>query len=335
MSKIFPTFCDILISERGKNMMEWNCNHCSSQCLREMEDSVCVFVKDFFHISSFPREKVKIYWEKYRKLPTLRFCLPEGRYLVIRQVGPLFRRLGHLCYGMAEFQRLVDCHWYSWAGYYDYWNGRLAIPPQYHSIRNDGEFTAAGYAIVRGKSDWFDGEWQKNYMLIDRTGHNTSGNIFQKIGMVDTSDFSMFGPYDDLLGYSVRMGTKYGFADYTGQLIVPCQYEREIHLFPVAGRYQFVQWEEGHGVVPLQEACHEDDVLYQAIQRHFEQEAKEQRPDPLGESAEHFLWETGLFEEPIRKEQGRDPARPNCRYFRVMLQPGRWAILRCTWLESN
>ena len=69
-------------------MMEWNCNHCSSQCLREMEDSVCVFVKDFFHISSFPREKVKIYWEKYRKLPTLRFCLPEGRYLVIRQVGP-------------------------------------------------------------------------------------------------------------------------------------------------------------------------------------------------------------------------------------------------------
>lgn len=172
-------------------------------------------------------------------------------------------------------------------------------------------------------------------MLIDRTGHNTSGNLFQEIGRIDASDFSMFDPYDELLGYSVRMGTKYGFADYTGQLLVPCEYEKEIHLFPVAGQYQFVQWEEGHGVVPLQEACHEDDVLYQAIQRHFEQEAKEQRPDPLGESAEHFLWETGLFEEPIRKEQGRDPARPNCRYFRVMLQPGRWAILRCTWLESN
>lgn len=50
MSKIYPTFCAILISERGKNMMEWNCNHCSSQCLREMEDSVCLFVKDFFRI---------------------------------------------------------------------------------------------------------------------------------------------------------------------------------------------------------------------------------------------------------------------------------------------
>ena len=74
-----------------------------------------------------------------------------------------------------------------------------------------------------------------------------------------------------------------------------------------------------NGVVPLQEACHKDDALYQAIQRHFEQEAKEQRPDPLGESAEHFLWETGLFEEPIRKEEGKDPARPNCRHFRVML----------------
>ena len=24
--------------------MEWNCAHCSSQCLREMEDSICVFV---------------------------------------------------------------------------------------------------------------------------------------------------------------------------------------------------------------------------------------------------------------------------------------------------
>ena len=106
-------------------------------------------------------------------------------------------------------------------------------------------------------------------------------------------------------------------------------------MFPVAGQYQFVQREEGHGVVPLHEACQKDDALYQAIQKHFEQEAKEQRPDPLGESAEHFLWKTGLFEEPIRKEQGRDPARPNCRYFRVMLQPGRWAILRCTWVESG
>ncbi len=316
-------------------MMEWNCNHCSSQCLREMEDSVCLFVKDFFRISSFPREEVKIYWEKYRKLPTLRFCLPEGRYLVIRQVGPLFRRLGHLCYGMAEFQRLVDFHWYSWAGYYDYWNGRLAIPPQYHSIRNDGEFTAAGYAIVRGKSDWFDGKWQKNYMLIDRTGHNTSGNLFQEIGRIDASDFSMFDPYDELLGYSVRMGTKYGFADYTGKLLVPCQYEKEIHLFPVAGRYQFVQGEEGCGVVPLPESGPGEDALNQAIQRHWEQETLEQRPDPLGESAENFLRETGLFEKPIRKEQGRDPARPNCRYFRVMLQPGRWAILRCTWVESG
>ena len=110
-------------------------------------------------------------------------------------------------------------------------------------------------------------------MLIDRTGHNTSGNIFQKIGVIDTSDFSMFGPYDDLVGYSVRMGTKYGFADYTGQLLVPCEYEKEIHLFPVAGRYQFIQWEEGYGVVPLQEAGPEDDALYQAIQRHFEQKA--------------------------------------------------------------
>lgn len=50
----------------------------------------------------------------------------------------------------------------------------------------------------------------------------------------------------------------------------------------MAGQYQFVQREEGHGVVPLQEACHKDDALYQAIQKHFEQEAKEQRPDPLG-----------------------------------------------------
>ena len=56
---------------------------------------------------------------------------------------------------------------------------------------------------------------------------------------------------------------------------------------------------------------------------------------PLGESAEHFLPVTGLFEEPIRKEEGKDPARPNCRHFRVMLQPGRWAILRCTWVESG
>lgn len=58
--------------------MEWNCVQCTSQCLREMEDSVCLFVIDFFRISSFPREEVKAYWEKYRKLPTLRFCLPGG-----------------------------------------------------------------------------------------------------------------------------------------------------------------------------------------------------------------------------------------------------------------
>ena len=312
--------------------MEWNCTHCSSQCLREMEDSDCVFVKDFFHISSFSKEEVKAYWEKYRKLPTLRFCLPGERYLVIRQVGPLFRRMGHLCYGMAEFQRLVDCHWYSWAGYYDYWNERLAIPPKYHSIRNKGEFTAVGYAIVRGKSDWFDGEWQENYMLIDRTGHNASGNIFQEIGVIGTSVFSVFGPCDNLLGYSVRMGTKYGFADYTGQLIVPCQYEREIHLFPVAGQYRFVQ---GGGLIPLPETEPGKAALYLAVQKHFELEVEELRPDPLGESAEHFLRETGLFEEPIRKEKGRDPARPNCRHFRVMLQPDRWAILRCTWVESD
>lgn len=106
-------------------------------------------------------------------------------------------------------------------------------------------------------------------------------------------------------------------------------------MFPVAGRYQFVQGEEGCGVVPLPESGPGEDALNQAIQRHWEQETLEQRPDPLGESAENFLRETGLFEKPIRKEQGRDPARPNCRHFRVMLQPGRWAILRCTWVESG
>ena len=306
--------------------MEWNCAHCSSQCLREMEDSICVFVKDFSRVP-FPREEARAYWRKYKKLPTLRFCLPEGRYLVVRQVGPLFERLGHLCYGMAEVNHFVDFPQTSWAGYYDYWNEWLAIPPQYHSFGRDGSFTAEGYAVVRGESQRIDGEWQEKYMLIDRTGENASGNIFRYI---DRCAF-----FDDLLGYSVRIGKRYGFADYTGQLLVPCQYEKEIHLFPVAGRYQFVQGEEGRSVVPLPESGPDEDALYQAIQRHWEQETLEQRPDPFGESAEHFLRETGLFEEPIRKEQGRDPARPNCRYFRVMLQPGRWAILRCTWLESN
>lgn len=313
--------------------MEWNCAHCSSQCLREMEDSICVFVKDFSHVP-FPREEARAYWRKYKKLPTLRFCLPERRYLMVRQVGPLFERLGHLCYGMAEGIPSVDCPWTTRAGYYDYWNQRKAIPPHYHFIGRDGNFTAEGYAVVCEDSQRISGEWTKKYALIDRTGHNTSGNIFQEIGRIDTSDFSMFGPFDDLLGYSVRMGVKYGFADYTGQLLVPCQYEKEIHLFPVAGRYQFVQGEEGRGVVPLPGAGPGEDALYQAIQRHWEQETLEQRPDPLGESAEHFLRETGLFEEPIRKEQGRDPARPNSRHFRVGLQPGHWAILRCTWAES-
>ena len=151
---------------------------------------------------------------------------------MIRQVGPLFRRLGSLCYGMAEFQRLVDCHWYSWAGYYNYWNGRLAIPSQYHSIRNGGEFTAAGYAIVRGKSDWFDGKWQKNYMLIDRTGHNTSGNLFQEIGRIDASDFSMFGPYDDLLGYKRKYTwseCNYGISENTDISTVCWQSARGIY----------------------------------------------------------------------------------------------------------
>lgn len=69
--------------------MKWNCAHCSSQCLREMEDSICVFVKDFSHVP-FLREEARAYWRKYKKLPTLRFCLPEGRYLMVRQVGPLF-----------------------------------------------------------------------------------------------------------------------------------------------------------------------------------------------------------------------------------------------------
>ena len=305
--------------------MEWNCAHCSSQCLREMEDSICVFVKDFSHVP-FLREEARAYWRKYKKLPTLRFCLPEGRYLMVRQVGPLFERLGHLCYGMAEVNHFVDFPRTSWAGYYDYWNERNAIPPQYHSLGRDGSFTAEGYALVRGEPQRIDGKWQEKYTLIDRTGENTSGNFFQYI------DHCAF--FDDLLGYSVRIGKRYGFADYTGQLLVPCQYEKEIHLFPVAGRYQFVQGEEGCGVVPLPGAGPGEDALYQAIQRHWEQETLEQRPDPLGESAEHFLRETGLFEEPIRKEQGRDPARPNSRHFRVGLQPGHWAILRCTWAES-
>lgn len=305
--------------------MEWNCAHCSSQCLREMEDSICVFVKDFSHVP-FPREEARAYWRKYKKLPTLRFCLPEGRYLMVRQVGPLFERLGHLCYGMAEVNHFVDFPRTSWAGYYDYWNERNAIPPQYHSLGRDGSFTAGGYALVRGEPQRIDGKWQEKYTLIDRTGENTSGNFFQ---YMDRCAF-----FDDLLGYSVRIGKRYGFADYTGQLLVPCQYEKEIHLFPVAGRYQFVQGEEGRGVVPLPGAGPGEDALYQAIQRHWEQETLEQRPDPLGESAEHFLRETGLFEEPIRKEQGRDPARPNSRHFRVGLQPGHWAILRCTWAES-
>lgn len=306
--------------------MEWNCAHCSSQCLREMEDSICVFVKDFSRVP-FPGEEARAYWRKYKKLPTLRFCLPEGWYLVVRQVGPLFERLGHLCYGMAEVNHFVDFPQTSWAGYYDYWNEWLAIPPQYHSLGRDGSFTAEGYAVVRGEPQRIDGEWQEKYMVIDRTGRNTSGNFFQHI--------DHFAFFDDLLGYSVRIGKRYGFADYTGKLLVPCQYEKEIHLFPVAGRYQFVQGEEGRGVVPLPEAGPGEDALNQAIQRHWEQETLEQRPDPLGESAENFLWETGLFEEPIRKEQGRDPARPNSRHFRVGLQPGRWAILRCTWLESG
>lgn len=305
--------------------MEWNCAHCSSQCLREMEDSICVFVKDFSHVP-FPREEARAYWRKYKKLPTLRFCLPEGRYLMVRQVGPLFERLGHLCYGMAEVNHFVDFPRTSWAGYYDYWNERNAIPPQYHSLGRDGSFTAEGYALVRGEPQRIDGKWQEKYTLIDRTGENTSGNFFQ---YMDRCAF-----FDDLLGYSVRIGKRYGFADYTGQLLVPCQYEKEIHLFPVAGRYQFVQGEEGRGVVPLPGAGPGEDALYQAIQRHWEQETLEQRPDPLGESAENFLRETGLFEEPIRKEQGRDPARPNSRHFRVGLQPGHWAILRCTWAES-
>ena len=246
---------------------------------------------------------------------------------MVRQVGPLFERLGHLCYGMAEVNHFVDFPRTSWAGYYDYWNERNAIPPQYHSLGRDGCFTAEGYALVRGEPQRIDGKWQEKYTLIDRTGENTSGNFFQ---YMDRCAF-----FDDLLGYSVRIGKRYGFADYTGQLLVPCQYEKEIHLFPVAGRYQFVQGEEGRGVVPLPGAGPGEDALYQAIQRHWEQETLEQRPDPLGESAEHFLRETGLFEEPIRKEQGRDPARPNSRHFRVGLQPGHWAILRCTWAESG
>lgn len=315
-------------------MMEWNCNHCSSQCLREMEDSVCVCVKDFFRMQ-FPKEEVKAYLKKNRRLPTLRFSLPGGQYLVARQVGPLFGRLGHLCYGMAEGIPSVDCPWTTRAGYYDYWNQRKAIPPHYHFIGRDGNFTAEGYAVVREDSQRISGEWTKNYALIDRTGHNTSGNIFQEIGRIDTSDFSMFGPFDDLLGYSVRMGVKYGFADFTGQLLVPCEYEREIHLLPVAGQYQFAQGNWQNSVVPLPEVGPGHVAVGEAIQKHWTQETLERRPDPLGESAELLLRETGLFEEPIRKEVGQDPARPHSRYLRLNLQEGLWVILRCTWVESG
>ena len=306
--------------------MEWNCAHCSSQCLREMEDSICVFVKDFSHVP-FPREEARAYWRKYKKLPTLRFCLPEGRYLMVRQVGPLFERLGHLCYGMAEVNHFVDFPRTSWAGYYDYWNQRKAIPPHYHFIGRDGNFTAEGYALVRGEPQRIDGKWQEKYTLIDRTGENTSGNFFQ---YMDRCAF-----FDDLLGYSVRIGKRYGFADYTGQLLVPCEYEREIHLLPVAGQYQFAQGNWQNSVVPLPEVGPGHVAVGEAIQKHWTQETLEQRPDPLGESAELLLRETGLFEEPIRKEVGQDPARPHSRYLRLNLQEGLWVILRCTWVESG
>ena len=59
-------------------------------------------------------------------------------------------------------------------------------------------------------------------------------------------------------------------------------------MFPVAGRYQFVQGEEGCGVVPLPESGPGEDALNQAIQRHWEQETLEQRPDPLGEERGEF-----------------------------------------------
>ena len=45
--------------------MEWNCTQCSSRCLREMEDSVCVCVKDFSRMP-FPKESVKAYLKKNR-----------------------------------------------------------------------------------------------------------------------------------------------------------------------------------------------------------------------------------------------------------------------------
>ena len=313
--------------------MEWNCAQCSSRCLREMEDSVCVFVKDFSRMQ-FPKEAVKAYLKKNRRLPTLRFCLQGGWYLVARQVGPLFGMLGHLHYGMAEINCWVDCPWPIRVGYYDYWNEREAIPPQYHSIGRDGGFTAAGYAVVREDSQRISGEWVENYVFIDRTGHNTSGNIFQEIGMIDASDFSMFGPYDDLLGYSVRMGTKYGFADFTGHLFVPCEYEREIHLLPVAGQYQFAQGKWNNRVVPLPEAGPGHVAIDKAIQKYLTHEALDQRPDPLGESAELLLRETGLFEEPISIEKGQNPACPHSRHLRLNLQEGLWVILRCTWIEK-
>ncbi len=52
------------------------------------------------------------------------------------------------------------------------------------------------------------------------------------------------------------------------------------------------------------------------------------------ESAEHFLRETGMLLETIRKEQERALALLNFRHIRVMLEPGPWAALRFTWLES-
>lgn len=52
------------------------------------------------------------------------------------------------------------------------------------------------------------------------------------------------------------------------------------------------------------------------------------------ESAEHFLRETGMLLETIRKEQERALALLNFRHIRVMLEPGTLAALRFTWLES-
>ena len=131
------------------------------------------------------------------------------------------------------------------------------------------------------------------------------------------------------------MGVKYGVADCTGQLLVPCEDEREIHLLPVAGQYQFAQGNWQNSVVPLPEVGPGHVAVGEAIQKHWTQETLEQRPDPLGESAELLLRETGLFEEPIRKEVGQDPARPHSRYLRLNLQEGLWVILRCTWVESG